>query len=118
MIFCDGIINLINIKTCIHYQGTVVQKLLATGQSIQILGQKIEKEGLFAPPETSTFNEFLIQIQRYPKINSLKPIWLYRFHYKMQKYLLESGSEKRREIYFKVSSQFSKTKCYVDNLRF
>ena len=31
--------HLINVKTCIHYQGTVVTKLLATGRGVQIWGQ-------------------------------------------------------------------------------
>ena len=40
IIFVNHFCHLISAKRCLHYRGTVVQKHLAIGQGVKILGQK------------------------------------------------------------------------------
>ena len=42
--------TMINVKRCIHYQETVVPRLLAIGQGVQIWGQKKRGKGASVRP--------------------------------------------------------------------
>ena len=69
----------ITVKTCIHYQGTVVPKLLAIGQGVQIWGQKIRKgEGVRSNPLPHPFEASRVKKQN--RDSSHLIIWLLLFY--------------------------------------